>query len=498
MAEDTNTAGGVQAPNTSGGATGISKLFNKIKSKINALLSARRNSQAKLDKKKNQSNDFKTKFLEFLLEIILLLGIFTDFIRKINDFLGKGKKYEPKLKRTLIECLNANIACNLDDTFKASDLYPNTYFSLPVSKLDFFGLLKMDPNSRSGKIFYGNTGNITLNKTIKDAINSPNTPKLWDNTLYVTYDNTIGSATYNHIKFGIINTYLDKPVNALVTNLVNKIDLIPNFSMLLNLFDNIYGSFSFSVKPNKIDPYSLFNRLALNKIIERVLDGGEDLTINDSFFSFSNEDLFDIERSGQNLTNNFLEIVSCNNAESVILPNELYPILEQIVSAGTFNEQTQIIEAGMSTLQLLASKNVTVLNLPKFQIEFHINIFKQLTNILVGYVYSPEFLTIMMIYFKLANTNPGSPEPIQYNDFIDFIKKTKNILKCIVWSYFKLLLLLIILPIIIRKLVTEANIERFERNREKYALYVEQYLALKGLLETVKSTKLLTEMVSAL
>lgn len=492
MAEDTNTAGGVPAPGTSGGASGISKLFTKIKSKINALFAARRNSETKLNDKKKQINDFKVKFLEFIGEIIVILAIVQDFIKKINDFLSKGKKYEPKLKRTLIDCFNANIACNLDDVFQINEVNPNFYFTIPVAKLDFFGLLKIDPNSRPGQIFYGGTSNVTLNKAIKNAIDT-NIKQNWENILWVDFD-----LATSQVRFYVDQSYVNKPVSALVNDLVNQINLIPDFSMLLNLFDNLYGSFSFSLKPNKIDPKSLFNRIAFNKYIQKILDGGEDLEINDSFFSFSNEEIFDIERITQNLSNNYLEILSCNNAESVILPNELYPIIDQIISAGTFNEQTEIIEAGMSTLQTLASRNVTRLNFPKFQLEFYTNLFNNITATLTGFVYSPQFLVIMMIYFRLAQTNPGQPEPIQYNDMTDFLKKTRNILFCIVWSYFKIILLLIVVPIIISKLVSEANIERYERNREKYELYIAQYLAAKGLLETINSAKLLREIMSAI
>lgn len=490
MAESTNTAGGVLPQGQGGGADGVSKLFKKIKAKINALISARRNSDTQLNQKNENSSEKKNRFLEFIAELILVLGLVQDFIKKTNESLSKGKKYEPKLKRTLIECFNANIACNLDDVFKLTEVDPNPYFTIEVSKLDFFGLLKINPNSRAGKIFYGGTST-TLNASIKNAIDTGNRQN-WENIFWVDYDYTA-----NEILFYVNNVYLGKPVNALITDLVNKIDLIPNFSMLLNIFDNLYGSFSFSLTPNKIDPKSLFNRTILNKYIEKVLDGGEDMEINDSFFSFTNEELFDIERINLNLSNNFLEITSCNNADSVIKPNELYPIIEQIVSASTYNEQVQVIEAGTTTLQILASKNVRKLDLPKFQIEFYTNIFKQITNVLVGYVYSPQFLVIMMIYFKMANTNPGSNKPIDYVDFIDFLKKTRNILTCIVWSYFKLILLLIIIPLILKKLVTEANKERYERNKEKYELYVAQYLALKGLLDIIKSNELLREISSS-
>jgi hypothetical protein len=498
MAEDTNTAGGVPAAGKSGGGDGISKLFDKIKERINALFASRRNADEKLDKKKKQYNDFKTKFLEFLFDLLLILGLVEVFVRDINDFLSKGKKYEPKFKKTLIDCFNANIACNLDDVIKPNQAYDpslnpgaNPYFIINVSKLDFFGLLKIDPNSTGGNIFYGSPSDNTLNRAIKTAIDSGQRQN-WSDILWIEYDpNT------NYVLFYVNYSYRNKPVNALVTDLVNKIDLIPNFSMLLNLFDNMYGSFSYSIQPTRIDPLSLINRNTLNKYIEKILDGGEDLLIDDSFFNFGNEELFDIERISLNQSKNFLEIKSCNNAESVVTPNDLYPILEQIISAGTFNERVQIIEAGMSTLETVAARNVTRLDLPKFKVEFYFNIFKEIINTLVTFVYSPQFLTIMMIYFKLANSNPNSQEPLDYEDMKDFLKKTRNILVCIVWSYFKLLLLLIIVPIILKKLITEANKERYERNKEKYELFVAQYLALRGLLDIVKNNELLRQITSA-
>lgn len=492
MAEDTNTAGGVPAPDTeSGGPSGVKKLFTKIKTKINSLLAARRNSEKKLDDKKKDFNDKKSKILKFLLELIAILGIVPFFIRKINEFLGKGKKYDSKLKKTLIECFNSNIACNLEDTFKNTQVDPTPYFMIDVKKLDFFGILKIDPNSNLGKIFYG--GNeITLNKAIKTAIDSGQKQN-WNNIISVKYD-----VNTDLIDIYVNSNYQGKPVSTFINDLVNKINLIPKVGLTLNLMDDIYGSFSASIKPNKIDPKSLFNKVALDKFVEKILDGGEDLEIDDSFFSFSNEELYDIERTSINLANNFLEIVSCNNAESVITGDDLYPMLQQIISAGTFNEEVEVIEAGMTNLQILASKNVNRVDIPKFQIEFYSNIFAKLTSTLSGLVYSPQFLILMMIYFKLAETNPGGPEPIKYDNFVDFLVKTKNVLKCIIWSYFKLIVLLIVLPIIMRKLISEANKERIERSREKYELYSEQYLAAKGLLGQLKNAKLLRDLTSGI
>lgn len=471
---------------------GLKRLFDKIKGKIDALHASRRNSEDKLNEKKSRYNDKKARFLEFIAEIIIILGLVEGFIREVNNFLAKGKKYEPKLKKILIGCFETNIACNLEDTIQPNQVYPIApYFTLNVAKLDFFGLLKIDPNSRSGTIFYGLPSDNTLNRAIKTAIDSGSVQN-WDNILWVKYDpNT------NYAEFYVNNSYANKPVSSLITDIVNRINLIPNFSMLLNLFDNLYGSFSVSIQPQRIDPRSLINKEILQKYIEKILDGGEDLVIDDSFFNFKNEELFDIEKKTQNLSNNFLEILSCNNAVSVVKPEDLYPILDQIINAGTFNEQIKVIEAGMTTLQLVASQNVTRVDFPKFQIEFYFNIFNQLTTTLTGFVYSPQFLVIMMIYFRLANTNPTSPEPIVYADFVDFIKKTRNILICIVWNIFKFLFLLIVIPIIIKQLIFDVNDEKDKRNREKYELYYAQYLTLKGVYNAVKSTKLLSEIATS-
>lgn len=477
-------------------ADALNNLFKKILAKINALHAAKRNGQKKLDDLRKKYGDKKARFLEFIGEIIMILGLIEGFTREVNNFLGKGKKYEPKLKRILLDCFNSNIACNLDDTFKLPDII-NPYFSINIVKFDFFGLLKIDPNALSGQVFYGTPTENTLNRLIKKAIDT-NTRQDWSGNLSHVILSVEFNQSTNYVTFYVPSHYLGKPVSSLVNDIINQINLIPNVSLLLNLFDNLYGSFSFSLQPQKIDPLSLFNRQMLDKYIEKILDGGEDLVIDDSFFSFANEELFDMEKMTQNLSKNLLEIVSCNNAESVVMPEDLYPILNQIISAGTFNEQVSVIEAGMSKLETIASRNVTRIDLPKFKIEFYLNLFKQLSSVLTGFVYSPQFLTLMFVYFRLADPNTASGTPIVYDDFKDFLKKTKNILKCIVWSIFKLLLLLIVIPLIIKQLISDANRERYERNKEKYELFVSQYLAVRGLLDVVKNTRFLSEIASSL
>lgn len=472
------------------------KFFTKIKAKINALEAGKRNLKTNLNNKVKNYGDKKAKFLEFIGEIVIILGLVDSFSKEINNFLAKGKKYEPKIKQILIDCFQSNIACNMDDIFTVNEVYipgnPNTpYFKIRIDKLDFFGLFKLDSNSLAGNYMYGSPTQNTLDRSIKTAIDT-GVLQNWRNILLVELDPT----DKNVLNFYVNGSYLNKPVNALIIDLVSAINLIPKIGMLSGIMNNIYGSMGAAYQPTKIDPLSIFNVQKLNQYIDKILDGGEDIIIDESFFEFTNEELFNIEQLSQNLSNNFFQITSCNNAESVITSTDLFPILDEILSATTFNEEITIIEAGMTKLEIIASKNVHRIDLPKFKIEYFFNIFKQMVNYLTQLVYSPQFLTIMFIYFKLSN--PSSTDPVPFTDFKDFLKKTKNILVCIVTSIFKFLLVVILLPIIINRLVSDANREKAERLIETYELYKEQYLSITGTLEAIKSLDLIRQMASSL
>lgn len=52
--------------------------------------------------------------------------------------------------------------------------------------------------------------------------------------------------------------------------------------------------------------------------------------------------------------------------------------------------------------------------------------------------------------------------------------------------------------LIIKKLTTEANQERYKRNKEKYDLFVQQYLSLKGFLDIIKNKELLSAISSGI
>jgi len=473
------------------------KFFTKIEAKINALEAGKRNLKTKLDNNVKKYGEKKAKFLEFIGDIVVILGLVDSFSKEINNFLAKGKKYEPKIKQILIDCFQSNIACNMDDIFQPNEVYipgnPNNtpYFKMRIDKLDFFGLFKLSPNSLAGNYMYGAPTQNTLDRSIKTAIDT-GVLQNWRQILLVELDPT----DKNVLNFYVDNRYVNKPVNALIIDLVNAINLIPKIGMLSGVMNNIYGSVGTAYEPTKIDPLSIFNVQKLNQYIEKILDGGEDIVIDNSFFEFTNEELFNIEQISQNLSNNFLQIISCNNAESVITSEDLFPILNEILSATTFNQEINVIEAGMTKLEIIASKNVHRIDLPKFKIEFFFNVFKQMINYLVQLVYSPQFLTIMFIYFKLAN--PSSTNPVAFTDFKDFLKKTKNILVCIVTSIFKFLLVVILIPIIINRLVSDANKEKAERLIETYELYKEQYLSITGTLEAIKSLDLIRQMASSL
>jgi len=470
--------------------------FRKIEAKINAQTAAVRNLNPNLNIGVKNYGEKNAKFFEFIGNVVIILGLVDSFTNEINNFLAKGKKYEPKIKQILVDCFQSNIACNLDDVFQPNEVYnpanPNNtpYFKIRIDRLDFFGLFKLNPNSTAGTYLYGTTTQNSLDRSIKNAIDTGNLQN-WRQILLIELDPTDN----NVLNFYVDIRYANKPVNALILDLVNTISLIPNIGLLSGVMNNIYGSVSYSFQPTKIDPFSLLNMQKLNQYIEKILDGGEDIVIDNSFFEFSNEELFSIEQLSQNLSNNFLQITSCNNAESVVTSDDLFPILNEILSATTFNEQIDVVTAGMTKLEIIASRNVLRIDLPKFKIEFFFNVFKQILNHLIQLVYSPQFLTVMFIYFKLAN--PSSTNPIAYTDFKDFLRKTKNILLCIVRSIFKFLLVVIIIPIIIRRLVSDANKEKVQRAIEKYELYKEQYLSITGTLDAIKATELLRELASS-
>lgn len=470
-------------------------IFTKVNSKLNSLIAASRTKKNKLKDSKfnNKVRSVKNKLSKFLIDLLLILGVIETFFREINDFFGKVGKYEPTIKKTLIDCFNANIACNLDSTFKIGDVYnsinPVPYFVTKINKIDFFGIFKINPNSIAGKTLYQSIDK-DLNRAIKEAIDT-GTLINWNNHLLIELD----SIDRNQLNFYIPQSYLNKPISSLVNDLVNKIQLIPDVSLLLTSFDNLYGSFSYSIEPRP-DPRSLFNRTLLHQYVDKILDGGDDLIIDDSFFSFTNEELNDMETLMQNLSNNFLEILSCNSADSVITPADISSLLNQLISGGTYNEKIDIINAGMSTLQSIAAKNINRQDFPKFKIEFYTNLFDSINKSIVNAVYSPQFLTIMFIYFRLSN--PSSNDPFFYEDFKDFLKKSKNILQCIVLSIFKLLLLLLVIPIIIKELTHLVSKEKIERNREKIQNYIAQIFTIKGTIDALKNGQLLSELISSL
>lgn len=481
----------------------LSDLLININSSANSLVAARRNNEEKLNKKKKDFNDKKTKFLNFLQDLIVTIGATDLVIDAINTFFTKGEKYDSKFKQILIECFNSNIACNLDQIIRPTEVYDssipninpnNPYFKFKINKIDFFGQLKINPNTSTGTVLYGTYNENSLNRVIKSAIDNPSTtPVNWNGILGVRLD----PADNTVLEFFVDINYSNKPVSTLVNDMVNKMTLIPKIGSMFNVFNNLYGSFYPSIQPQKIDPLSLINRIKLNTYVEKILDGGDDLIIDESFFTFSNEEMVDIEKITQNISDNFLEILSCNNAESVISYNDIYPILDDMLSAATYNEMVDVQLAGISKLEIIGSKNVSRLDFPKFKIEFYFNILKELPKTLVGLVHTPQFLTLMLIYFKLANTNPGNPEPITYTDFKDFLKKNRNILLCMTRSIFLYLMILIVIPMIIKKLMEEINKEKIERSKEKYELYVQQYLALKGTLALIKESQLLRQLVSS-
>jgi len=434
----------------------LDKVFTKIDGELASLVALEKD--IKNSNIFNKFADAKNDLSGFLMQLLVTLGELESFINGIHKFIGKGKKYENLLKKYIFQCFKTHVACNVNDKMTSLEAQ---FFTIPISAIDFFGILKL---KESNKMVFGEK-ETDITSAIKHVINS-GTPYVWQNLFEISY--IPGSSPSIGIR--IDAGYFNKPKIVFFSDMSEKIELLPNTRMLSTIIDNIFGSFSSSFN---MDIGILRSDAEFKKLVEKMMVGGDDIEIDDSFFSFNNEELKSIEDDLIKKTTGIVKMVSCNNIGVSMSSGDIESLFLPLLSAGTYNEKIDVITRGFNEIENIISTKIPGNNRLKFKIDFNTSIFKELIFAFVKAVFSPGFLISLMLYFRLASKSLPSG-----GDIKEFLKQIKNIFQCIVKIIIKTLITTILIPIIIKEIKQRSLIEKGNRVKEKLLNYASQIQSL--------------------
>ena len=248
----------------------------------------------------------KKDSLSFLLDLISVLIGSGGFIKLIGGlFSNVFDEAQPLIR---IQILN-NLTTPLSNKLLSSTSF-SSGITLPLSYIDVFNKLKIDPSSNIGNLMYGVD---SFDYKLYDAINNPNTDKTIGNIIVNYSDSSdtlsIRAVNLNQTVFKFYEDYTDGII-------INKNDFITN------VIDSIFG-----VKTSS-------QNKSLNQITkELILKSKIEKINNEEEISISPSELENIENNSKQLKNGVSEIdLGCGVYKSSITIDNLSSLINNINS----------------------------------------------------------------------------------------------------------------------------------------------------------------------
>ena len=409
----------------------------------------------------------------FLTDLIKSLIGYSALVVAIVEILTHSLAIiEREIKQALKLELKNIVSCGVDPSLPAFIKSSGTGIIIEVNKVDFLDLLKTDPNSVCGKLLYGDSSD--FNRFLYDTIQNDGTPNTWAGIIDVTF-NSLGSGSIPNNTFTIKanSSYDSKTLTDLNNDFIDSLTLFNSEGIVNRIIDIIFGSISVKIKKTT---KQLETEAKINNVIDTMVNSDTGDAIDDSYFTFTNEEVYIQQLNADLRKKGILKLECCNKVAASVPVEFLTDFNNQMSAATTTAEKQEIIS---TNLNKMADQNTVNSKNPTDHISIKLNFIQQLINNLIkaiiGVVLSPKVIMIFLINYKIIY-GPSAT----FSDPIDFIKKNKNLMKNIM-KKISSLVIKILIAIALKKIAELVAAAVAKKQIEKGKNQLSQLLSLVGI-----------------
>lgn len=370
-----------------------------------------------------------TDAIAFLVNILKSLVGYKEIRDKIVEIVSKKTEdLEEKIKFALKKALKEYVSCNVDPSIPSALKSTGSGYIFKVSDIDFTNTLKIDPESEVGKLFYidrnAGVNSEDLNTFLYSTIQSSNQETWNNNTGIMDVKFNQNSTPSNTLKINANPNYDSKTLSEFNNDLLDSTDLFNTEKLLTKIFDSVFGVASLEIG---FTEEQTKQEEKVKDIVEKISKSEDDETIDDSFFTFSNEEVEDQQRRAKNRSNGILEIISCNNAQSSVSFDTVSDLHDNVSTAKTTVEKTKEIEGKIDELGQQSASNVD--DKDKLTVEFNLldEIIRKLHVSIVNLLFSPKVILIFALNYRIIN-GPNAT----FNGLDDFMQKNKALIEDVI------------------------------------------------------------------
>lgn len=377
-----------------------------------------------------------TNPIQFLLDLVKSLVGFDVLLESLTSTLSYSTPdIVDEILKLLKTELKSIVSCGVDPSIP--DFLKTTGIIIEVSKIDYLDLFKLDPNSTAGKLLYQDitpilTDSSDLNTFLYGVIQNDGTTYTWKNMLEFTFNsNGIPNVRPNNsFTIKMSSGYSTKTLTDLNNDFISHLStpnsqLIDAKKLVNDTVDNVYGTVSsFAKKTLK----QLELQAKIDNVIQSLIDSDSSDVVDDSYFTFSNDEIYAQQEKAKLKQNGIVKLECCNKVSATIPITQLTNFNDEIDSATLVEEKKNVISKHLNIMatQTTANSKDTSDN-QTIKLNFIEEIIKNLTKGIVGNILSPKLISIFLINYKIIYG-----ESTTFMDPIDFLKKNKNLINAIV------------------------------------------------------------------
>lgn len=372
----------------------------------------------------------------------------SDFVKFFTtEMKSLGEDLLLYFKKNIVEYYFCSIDVTIPDNFFE-------YTAFPIKSIDFFGILKVDPDSELGKHYYQNY-EINLDKLLYTAINNENVEYNWNSILIIKYVD-------HQIYVKLDPSLKGKTIYNFVTLFLGKIQLFDNITIISDVVDAVYGAVtSLNTKLSRKD---LENKIKFEIMFDRI---SENVETDDSFYSFDNEE---INEKVKNRQSGYYQYVDCELSYVKYDYSLLQGFLDDLSNGSQYNEE--IYNTNFDFMINQTSPTISPSDKKSYNDNIFLTFFRQISKSIAFSLFSPKKVLFIRLFAKMV-----AKADLDVN-FVGFFKQHKNFILDIIKKHI-LSAVLKYLLVIIRKQLSKLLAENFiKQQQEQLRLYTEQIRSL--------------------
>lgn len=383
-----------------------------------------------------KNKDSAMKFVQDVLTIIAGAQALREIV--VTTLSRELPKIEKEIKDNIKQQLKEFINCGNNPKIPGYLTYTGTGINAELRYTDYFGMFKVAPESKVGVLIYQDPSSGLLSKdmhtflysVIQDDITNGGASHDWGSQTMPNDIATIGFYSDTPSAVNMLNVKANqlystsKSLTDFNNDYIDSLTLLPTAQMFNQLIDSIFGSVSFNIN----FPTSwLKKQEEINRIVEKIGDAEEQTIIDDSYFTFSNQELFDIEETARNRSKGIKKFITCNAIDSSVSIDTLTKTTAELDTISTEVEIEKTINTAFKTIEDEITQNVDEENKASVKIEFFKEIFKAIGLFIANTILSPKLALLFQINYKIVYGEQST----EFKGPIEFMNKNRTLFRSI-------------------------------------------------------------------